>query len=279
MPPLLLEKTFLHVQGIGAPTERRLWEQGADCWETFLRNPTAFKAARARLAGTLETIRGSQAALARGDHRFFADRLPAREQWRTLDAFPGRIAYLDIETDGGTGFDSVTVVGLYDGRTLHQFVRGENLLDFPEAMEDVSVLVTFFGGGFDIPVLRRAFPRLRFDQLHVDLCPTLRRLGLKGGLKRVERQLGIRRSKATTGLDGWDAVRLWREWRYGREESLRTLLAYNGEDVLNLEPLARFAAEELRRQLEGSPPQDLPPIGRESGCEDVQSAGLPRARL
>src|SRR5438128_1153655 len=99
MHPLLLEKTFCHVQGIGGPTERRLWEQGADCWAAFLENPTGFKAVRARLPLVLETITGSQTALGRGDFRFFSERLAPREHWRTLDAFPGRVAYLDIETD------------------------------------------------------------------------------------------------------------------------------------------------------------------------------------
>src|SRR5204862_417362 len=78
--------------------------------------------------------------------------------------------------------------------------------------------VTSFGGGVDRPARKRGFPRLRFDQLHVALCPTLRRLDLRGGLKDGEHALGIERSKATTGLSGWDAVRLWREWRYGRED-------------------------------------------------------------
>jgi uncharacterized protein YprB with RNaseH-like and TPR domain len=248
----MLERTFLHVPGIGARTERRLWEAGADCWDTFLLRPTGFPVPKNRLLSTLEIVGKSPAALGRGDHRYFERLVPQREHWRALHAFPGRVRYLDIETDGGTDFDSVTVIGLYDGAKVQQFVRGENLLEFPEALEDCALLVTYFGGGFDIPVLRRAFPSVRFDQLHLDLCPTLRRLGLTGGLKSVERQLGIRRSERTRGLAGWDAVRLWNEWRWGKEASLRTLLDYNGEDVINLAPLARLAYTTLsERALEG----------------------------
>jgi uncharacterized protein len=252
----MLERTFCHVQGVGYPTERRLWEQGAETWDAFLADPTRYRVPRTRLAALLQTLTQSRGALARGDYRFFQERLPAREQWRALRAFPGRVGYLDIETDGGTDWDSVTVIGLSDGRTLRQFIRGENLLEFEDALEGVAVLVTYFGGGFDLPVLRRAFPRLRFDQIHVDLCPTLRRLGLGGGLKRVERELGIRRSHETDGLSGWDAVRLWRQWRYGSDEALRTLLAYNGEDVVNLVPLARFAFRELEGRLLAPPGQE-----------------------
>lgn len=245
----MLEQTFCHVEGIGYNTERRLWEQGADCWETFLANPTSFRLPRLRLASTLETLLASNTALARADYAYFQQRLPSREHWRALRSFGDRVAYLDIETDGGTDFDSVTVIGVYDGTTVRQYVRGDNLLEFEEALEDVAVLVTYYGAGFDLPVLRRAFPRMRFDQIHVDLCPVLRRLGLQGGLKRVEQQLGIERGAETKGLDGWDAVRLWREWRTGEEGALRRLLAYNAEDIVNLAPLARFAYTQLGERL------------------------------
>jgi uncharacterized protein YprB with RNaseH-like and TPR domain len=247
----MLEKTFVHVNGIGQQTERRLWERGADCWDTFLERPTEFKLSQLPLSRVLETVTQSRAALDRGDFRYFSSLVPNREHWRALPSFPDRVAYLDIETDGGRGADSVTVIGLYDGKQMRQFVRGENLLDFPEALDDVALLVTFFGGGFDIPVLKQAFPRLRFDQLHLDLCPTLRRLGLGGGLKKIEKQLGLSRGEETVGLGGWDAVRLWREWRWGRESSLQTLLAYNREDVVNMVPLAEFAYRELARKTLG----------------------------
>lgn len=248
----MLERTFVHVNGIGYQTERRLWEQGADCWSSFLAEPARFRVPRSRLELLEDTISRSPEALARGDYRFFGERLAQRDHWRAWQSFPGRVVYLDIETDGGTDFDSVTVIGLYDGREIRQYVRGENLLDFPEAMEDVALLVTFFGGGFDIPVLKNAFPRVRFDQLHLDLCPTLRRLGLSGGLKSIERQLGIERSRETSGLSGWDAVYLWRQWRYGSEEAREILLRYNAEDVVNMVPLADLAFTGLSNQLTAS---------------------------
>jgi uncharacterized protein YprB with RNaseH-like and TPR domain len=244
----MLEKTFVHVHGVGYTTERRLWAQGAVSWDAFLAEPASFKVSRTASQYLEEAVSLSSQALSEGDFRFFSSRLAPRDQWRSLEAFPGRVAYLDIETDGGIDFDNVTVVGVYDGERLQQFVRGENLLDFPEALDEAAVLVTFFGSGFDLPVLKRAFPRVPFDQLHLDLCPALRRLGLRGGLKNVERALGIQRETGVTGLSGWDAVRLWREWRWGKDESLKTLLAYNAADVLNMAPLARLAYHELSRQ-------------------------------
>lgn len=243
----MLQRTFVHVHGIGYQTERRLWRQGADCWDTLLARPGDFQVPEGRKAALLDMVARSRGALARGDYRFFQRALAPRDHWRAWRAFPGRVAYLDIETDGGRGPQSVTVVGISDGVTLRQFVRGENLLDFPDALDEAAVLVTFFGGGFDLPVLRQTFPRLRFDQLHLDLCPAFRNLGFRGGLKRIEAELGIERSPATRGLTGWDAVRLWRQWLRGSEEARDLLLAYNAEDVMNMAPLAEIACDLLER--------------------------------
>jgi uncharacterized protein YprB with RNaseH-like and TPR domain len=85
--------------------------------------------------------------------------------------------------------------------------------------------------------------------LHLDLCPLLRRLGLRGGLKVVERQVGLSRSPETDGLNGWDAVHLW--WRYvdyNDERALATLLRYNREDVVHLSPLLALVYERLWEQ-------------------------------
>ncbi len=254
----MLERTFCHIQGIGPKTEKRLWSQGADTWEAFLAQPERFPAARARLPYVIDMVNRSRAAHSQDEYRFFASHLPSKEHWRALESFHGRVGYLDIETNGGTDEDSVTVIGLYDGNRMRHFVRGENLLEFEEAMDDIAMLVTFFGGGFDIPVLRRAFPRLKFDQLHLDLCPALRRLGFSGGLKRIERAVGLARSDELDGLSGWDAVRLWRQWRYGQHTALQTLLDYNTADVMNMVPLARLAYRELAaRATDEGPDREL----------------------
>src|SRR3972149_2982460 len=86
--------------------------------------------------------------------------------------------------------DAVTGGGLYDGRE-RSYVKGVNLEDLPRALERPKVLVTFNGARFDLPFLRRAFPRMRLDQIHVDLLHPLRRLGYRGGLKAIARQGGI----------------------------------------------------------------------------------------
>lgn len=236
----MLESTYIHCPGIGPKTEQRIWEAGALTWADYTALGDTLGLS-ARLRSALDPlVDESVAHLACRDFGWFARALPPREHWRAFTSFRDRIAYLDIETTGALDSGSLTVVGMYDGYRLRQFVRGDNLDAFPDAIADRSLLVTFFGTGFDLPFLENAFG-MQFPQLHVDLCFLLKRLGYSGGLKKVETAFGIQRSPQTRGLDGWDAVRLWWEYRAGRESSLQTLLAYNAEDVLNLETLMNAA--------------------------------------
>jgi uncharacterized protein YprB with RNaseH-like and TPR domain len=243
----LLRETFLHIPGVGYRTEERLWRSGIRTWDDFsaARRPTRIGS---RLARRIDEELGRSAeALRRGRHRYFASRLPPRDRWRAWKDFRRDAVYLDIETTGlSIGRSALTVVGVYDGRRTRSFVQGENLEDLPRALPRAKLLVTFNGSSFDVPFLRKAFPRLCLDQLHVDLVHPLRRLGFFGGLKSIEAETGISRSDETAALRGSDAVRLWHAYQAGNEEALELLLEYNRHDAANLEPLAEFAYEALR---------------------------------
>ena len=246
-PADMLRHTFLHIPGVGERTEARLWRAGVRSWDDV---PILVPRARVpeSLAGRIEReILRSEDALRRGRHGYFAANLPPREHWRALREFGDSVAYLDIETTGlSFGRDAVTVVGVFDGRRERSFVKRENLVRLPAALEGAKALVTFNGSLFDVPFLRRAFPRMRLDQIHVDLRFALRRLGYRGGLKAIERRLGIERSEETEGLSGMDAVRLWRTHEGGDPAARELLLQYNMEDVVNLQTLADLAYTELR---------------------------------
>lgn len=248
--PSLLEATFSHAQGIGPTTERRLWDAGARDWQSYLDVPdTTWPLTAAQRALLTPTIEESQLRLEAEDFAWFAGILPTSEHWRAVPAFGHRLAFVDIETTGGMAPSDLTVVGIYDGHTMRHFVKGVNLHEVPAALEDAAILVTFFGTGFDIPFLKRAFPEMPLPQMHVDLCHLLRKLGYRGGLKRIEQQLGIQRSNATTGLSGWDAVRLWNEYRAGKKESLDVLLQYNAEDVRNMSDLLAEGYRRMARRV------------------------------
>lgn len=193
-------------------------------------------------------IEGSVKALDQRHHQYFADGLSSREAWRAWPEFSDSICYLDIETDGGQSGDSITTVGLYDGENFTCLIKGQDLGSFPDVISRYGMIVTFFGQGFDIPMLKKAFPQVPFDHIHLDLCFALKRVGVRGGLKKIEKQFGINRGDDTDGLSGLDAIRLWREYQRGRDESLETLIEYNKEDVVNLQTLAAITYGKLRAE-------------------------------
>lgn len=243
----MLRHTFVHIPGVGTRTEGRLWRSGIRSWEDFStgRRPSRVSERLAhRIEGELDR---SADALRRGRHQYFARNLPSGEHWRAWREFRHAVAYLDIETTGlSIGRDAVTVVGLYDGTRKRSFVRGEDLEALPEAVRRAKLLVTFNGRGFDVPFLRKVFPRIALEKIHLDLLHPLRRLGFSGGLKAIEAGIGIHRRDEISGLGGFDAVRLWRAYEAGDDDALELLLAYNMDDVVNLEPLAELAYEGLR---------------------------------
>ncbi|HVQ34787.1 MAG TPA: ribonuclease H-like domain-containing protein [Candidatus Bathyarchaeia archaeon] len=240
----MLRHTFVHVPGIGPKKERDLWSRGFVDWDEF---------ARAHPAGPWRDL-----ILERLDPDRAAADLPAREAWRLAAEYAGATLFLDIETTGlALDGDTVTCVGVSDGTTARAFVRGVDLDRFPDALGGVKLLVTYNGASFDLPVLARAFPRVDFSRFHhVDLRFPLRRLGLKGGLKGVERALGIARPDELQGVDGFFAVRLWQAHRAGREGALETLVSYCLEDVVNLEPLLAH----VYRGLAAALPVEAPPL-------------------
>jgi len=147
--------------------------------------------------------------------------------------------YLDIETSFGR---EITIIGLYaSDRGMVQLVGAEvTELNLYQALEGIETIISYNGNRFDLPVIRR---KLKADLVKEfrshDLMYDCWRLGLYGGLKRVEEQLGIPRR--LQGLDGYDAMRFWAAYeRYGDQEALVTLLEYNREDVLNLRILERM---------------------------------------
>ncbi len=244
----MLRQTFCHVPGIGLQTERSLWDQGCHDWDCLLNKPESYKFGAASPRLTLDAIHESDRALSQGIHQYFQRTLGQAHAWRAWPEFRRNCVFLDIETDGGQWGDSVTVIGLFDGEKYRSLVKGEDIENFRDIISHYSLIVTFFGAGFDLPMLKKRFVGLELDHIHIDLCHLLRRLGYRGGLKRIERQVGIMRNEDVCGLTGRDAVFLWRDYLRGRDAALERLIAYNREDVVSLERLAEIAYRGLRKQ-------------------------------
>jgi hypothetical protein len=151
--------------------------------------------------------------------------------------FIDRIAFLDIETTGlSPHYSHITTIAVYDGAGIHDFVRGDNLNEFPAFISKFPAITTFYGKSFDIPFIKKEMG-VDFNQIHFDVCFLLKRLKIKGGLKKIEKRFGISRGELED-LNGYSAVLLWKKFKKTKKkEYLETLLAYNNEDVINLELL------------------------------------------
>jgi len=148
-------------------------------------------------------------------------------------------AYLDIETT----FDgAISVIGIYrpEAGTYQLVGGGVSDLNLYRALEGVHTIYTYNGGSFDLPVIRRRLHAdLKRDFSHHDLMRDCWKQGLKGGLKKVELQIGIVRS--TLGMSGWDAPRLWQRYEaYGDTAALELLLRYNRDDIVHLPRLRAY---------------------------------------
>jgi uncharacterized protein YprB with RNaseH-like and TPR domain len=250
----MLQSTFIFLNRVGTARELSFWREGILSWREFID--------RARIKGISEEAKASadealSAAIGRlrgGDARYFASLLRSRDQWRCYDEFKDGAVYLDIETTGTSRRAQITVVGMYDGKRMHTLVKGQNLEaeSLAALLEPARMLVTFNGAGFDIPMLETQFPGAVPDVPHLDLKHLLRRLGHTGGLKAIERDMGVERDLRIQYLTGQDAVYLWRLWqKKGVWNALETLKEYNAEDCRNLETIAGMACEDMRRRLMG----------------------------
>jgi hypothetical protein len=135
---------------------------------------------------------------------------------------------------------------VYDGLNVRTFVNGIDLDDFEAYIALCEIMVTFNGTCFDVPVIRRRFPHISLPPAHIDLRFLLKRLGYGGGLKRIERELGVEREPGVKGLDGYDAVLLWKAHEWGDSDALGRLIQYNTADIVNLKPLMEAGYREMK---------------------------------
>lgn len=179
------------------------------------------------------------------------------------------VGYLDIETSFE---DALTVVGvLRSDRGLLQLVGEAITRDtVQEALRGLDTICTYNGGAFDLPVLDRALGLSLIEEYRsLDLAEECRRRRIRGGLKAIEERLGIQR--ASRGVNGYDAMRLWKRWESGDRHALETLLAYNRDDVVNLAVLER----RLRGDLTTPPETPTTVVGVSASATGPSGAASP----
>jgi len=240
-----VENSFIPVRGVGEATERRLWGNDITHWDDFHSAAVGAKTGK-RIE---EFIDEARPRLDAGDAAFFDDAFPSGDRWRLYENFSEGACFFDIET---TGLDHdrnvVTTVSFYQDGETTTLVRDDDLTaeNVRAAFDAADLLVTFNGKRFDVPFLETSFG-LDVATPHLDLMYTCKKLGLSGGLKPIEKEIGVERDRPD--ITGRDAVRLWREHESGQDGSLETLIDYNREDAVNLRTLADLVTNRLDEQV------------------------------
>ncbi|RMH71729.1 MAG: exonuclease [Gemmatimonadetes bacterium] len=238
----MLDCTFCHIPGVTPQTEEWLWSQGIHTWDDFLAAGD-IQLPHINTQHIRRYLWESKEHLAADQPGYFSRKLPANQHWRLFPEFRYSAAYLDIETSPSPYRQGhyITTIALYNGSSTFCYVKGENLREFKEDIQQYKVIVSYNGKTFDVPIIER-YLKIKLNHLtHIDLRYVLASLGYTGGLKQCEKRLGIHRQELD-GINGRFAIHLWNDYqRHGIPQSLETLLAYNIADVVNLEKLMVIA--------------------------------------
>ncbi len=232
----MLKNTFCHIPGIGVQTEYYLWSSGVLSWDTLM-DKDLISLSQNEKKSLTDHIKQSFKHLENNNPCYFTELLPFNQHWRLFPDFRHSTAYLDIETTGLSSLGNyITTIALYDGQSIFHYVKGDNLEDFKEDIKKYKVIVTYNGKCFDIPFIENHL-KIKMNHAHIDLRYVLKSLGYTGGLKGCEKQLGVDRNELD-GINGYFAVLLWNDFKKNKnQKALETLLAYNIQDVVNLETL------------------------------------------
>lgn len=233
----MITEALQHFPGIGPVRLALLHESGIRSWHDVLASPRRFRTTWYRQLA--DESRRCLDALAEHDIHYLVDRFAPRDKWRILAEYFEQTSYFDIET-AGLEYDApiTTIVCWHEGE-LRVFVEHENLDDFLDLLDEITLLVSFNGSSFDVPRVLDSFHVPELPCPHIDLRWLCYHDGHTGGLKEISTRLGISRPADLLHADGELAIRLWNKWMTTRSASARgQLIRYCAADVLLLVALA-----------------------------------------
>ena len=234
--------SFLHLPGFGPRKIAAMRTRGVMTWQDLLRDQHLDLPGLDDTAPDwVKTIRRCEAAAVGGDVRFLVNTLHRSDHWRILADFSDRATYLDIETSGDQQAPDITLIIARHRGQLHIFTAEHNLDRFLDLLDDITLLVTFNGASFDVPQMENHFRIPMRDIAHIDLRWVCYYVALRGGLKEIERAIGLIRPDDLIGMDGAEADWLWRRWKdTGNRKLLDRLTRYCAADVIGLEHLSAW---------------------------------------
>ena len=163
--------------------------------------------------------------------------------------------YVDIETSGLSPMNNyVTIIGVLTKDIFNQFILNvnlkQNIIDSYIKENDITEIIGYNHIAFDnkFLVFNEYVSQKNINELkQTDLMHQCHDLNLKGGLKAVEKILGIEREYEP--LNFFQQKALWKKWINNNDWSaLDRLLAYNREDVMNLPLVEEKLAAKMNKQ-------------------------------
>lgn len=251
-----------HLPGIGPRKIEQLFQCGITTWPELLDHCRAshLPGLDTRHAALIAALEASETALVNRDYARLTKTLHNADHWRILADFFEDATFLDIETSGDELRPEITLVIVRHQKKLHVFTADHNLDEFLHLLDDIKLFVTFNGATFDVPQLENHFHIPLRDIGHIDLRWVCYHAQLRGGLKEIERAIGLQRPPDLIGMDGAEAAWLWQRWKLtGNTKLLQRLTRYCSADVIGLDHLSRWLiAKNTRGECPGFDWSDLP---------------------
>jgi len=249
----LIQNSFIFLERIKKGIEKKIWKQGIYSWDSFLSKNKIDGLSIVRKKYYNRKIIEARKALYNFDSAYFKNILPQSEYYRLYDFFKEDCVFLDIETTGlDSKNDDITLIGLFDGINKKTMIKGINLEYklLKNEFKKYKLIITFNGSSFDVPFINKTYPGLLPNIPNFDVKSVTDRLNLKGGLKEIEKKLGIKRNKIIEKFYGGDALTLWKMHRAtGDDYYLKLLIEYNEDDIINLKTIAEYCVEKLKEKF------------------------------
>jgi uncharacterized protein YprB with RNaseH-like and TPR domain/predicted nuclease with RNAse H fold/dephospho-CoA kinase len=241
----MLKSTFRHIKGIGKKTEQSLWAKGLATWDEYERflsiQYTLFDDSSHELDSILYK---SRIAYEKEDMAFFSNTLSTAEYYRIALEYPNEVLFLDIETTGlSLYYDIISMIGWSVGEEFGIYINGQDPSFLKRALKNAKVIVTFNGTMFDLKFIEKHFKSLSIPSVHIDLRFFAKRVGLSGGQKAIEKQIGFKRKSDIEDMQGEAAPILWHKYRKGDLAAMNRLIEYNHADVEGMKVILDYCIE------------------------------------
>src|SRR3989344_1330281 len=240
----MIKNSFIFLKGISSRKEQNLWKSGIKNWDDFLEKDKIKSISKEKKEIYNNEILNAKKLLL-GENNEFILKFPSNENWRLYEYFKNECIYLDIEI--GKNYKDIILIGLFDRINTKTMVKNYNLYkeNFLNEIKNYKLIISYNGSALDIPAIEKYFG-IKINIPHIDLKHSCQRLGLKNGLKEIERNLGIKRPENLYGRP-YNAYKAF--LASGDKEYLELLIKYNEEDIINLKPIMEYCYNKLKEKI------------------------------